>query len=91
MTEVKILGLQHTEQLVESLLSSGYKVKVRLDSVDVDKEKIWRVRNYIVSYEVDPDTEGYPSNLAELFQGYEGGYPYTDIIDWFDEMEVRKD
>jgi hypothetical protein len=71
---IVVVGLDNTMKMAESLLSSGYKVRIKYyDKVD-DVDNMWVVRRFLLQYEID-NTDGFPSTLSELFKGYEGPYP----------------
>ena len=99
-----VVGLDNTMKLAESLLASGYKVRIKYyDKVD-DVDNLWVVRRFLLQFEED-STDGFPSTLAELFKGYEGPYPgdnkksydppkpgiKVDDDNVFEKLEVRKD
>jgi ribulose bisphosphate carboxylase small subunit len=87
-----VVGLDNTVKMVESLLSSGYKVKIKyFDKVD-DVDNMWIVRRYMLVFQKD-DTNGFPSGLDELFKDYEGPKPSMMVDDdnVYDDDEIRKD
>ena len=66
---IVVVGLDNTMKLAESLLASGYKVRIKYyDKVD-DVDNLWVVRRFLLQFEED-STDGFPSTLAELFKGY---------------------
>jgi hypothetical protein len=90
--EIIVVGLDNTIKMAESLLSSGYKVKIKYyDKVD-DVDNMWIVRRYMLLYQKD-ETNGFPSGLDELFKDYER--PKPSIVDnddnIYDDAEIRKD
>lgn len=102
-----VVGLGSTIKVAESLLLSGYKVKIQYyDKVD-DVDNMWITRRYIVIFEEDK-IDGFPSTLDELFKDYDGPYPtksedvkteydppkpgiQVDEDNVFEKFEVRKD
>jgi hypothetical protein len=87
-----VVGLDNTVKMAESLLSSGYKVKIKyFDKVD-DVDNMWIVRRYMLVYEKD-ETNGFPSGLDELFKDYEAPKPgiMVDDNNVYDDAEIRKD
>lgn len=102
-----IVGLGSTIKVAESLLLSGYKVKIQYyDKVD-DVDNMWVTRRYIVIFEEDK-IDGFPSTLDELFKDYDGPYPtksedvetkydspktniQVDDNNLYDDVGIRKD
>lgn len=93
-----IVGLDNTMKTAESLLASGYKVRIKYFDKADDVDNMWIVRRYVLQYEEDEAADGYPSTLAELFKDYDKPKydPPTPTIkvdddNVFDRLEVRKD